>query len=236
MKLNVFIAKTGFCARRKADIYIKKGQVSVNKKMVLEPWHEVKDRDLVTVDGKPVRTGQNLYVAVNKPSGITVTMEDKHAEKKISDVVPEKFSRLLPAGRLDKNAHGLLIQTNDGDLIYRLTHPKFGVEKEYVAIVRGQVSKEAVEKIKGGIKDEDDMLKVKSCVIKKSDINKTELNLVVSEGKKRHIRRLLKNVGFSVMDLKRIRIGGLLLGELKDGHFRELSREGIYRLALGVKV
>ncbi|MEI8175505.1 MAG: pseudouridine synthase [Candidatus Omnitrophota bacterium] len=233
MNLNMYLTKAGFCARRKATTLVKEGKVSVNGKIVLEPWHEVAVADEVAVNDKKLRIGKIHYLAVNKPSGVTVTLEDRHAITKISDVIPKSYGRLFPVGRLDKNSRGLLIMTNDGDLCQKLTHPKFEIEKEYVARVRGALGTTGLAKIQQGVRDGDDDLTVRSCSIISSNENVTVLKVVAIEGKKRHIRRLLEQTGYSVMDLQRVRIGSLKLGALREGEYEELTRETIYRATLG---
>lgn len=232
MRLIAFIAKAGICSRRKAGIYIKDGKVGLCGKIVREPWYIVKDSDWISLDGKQLSIEKKVYVVVNKPRGVTATTEDRFAVKKVTELAPAKYGRLYPVGRLDKGSRGLLILTNDGDLCYKLTHPKFEVEKEYALTVSGEVDSQKLNRIKAGVEDEGDILKVKSCSIVNSKKDKTELSVTVQEGKKRHLRRLFKSVGLEVLDLKRVRIGGLELGNLREGSFRTLDKDDIYRLAL----
>jgi len=232
MHLNVFIAHSGFCSRRKADLLIKSGKVMVNGKVVREPWFDVKESDAVKVAKKPLHPEKKVYIVFNKPKGVTTTLEDRFALKKITDFIPRHLGRLYPVGRLDKPSRGLLILTNDGDLCYRLTHPKFEIEKEYVVAVEGKVASDIVGKLKKGVRSEEEVLKVKSAFIEKADSNRSTIRVIVSEGRKRHLRRLLEYLDFVVLDLCRIRIGDLRLGDLREGAFKIIDKKTMYRLAL----
>jgi len=235
MNLNIVIARTGFCARRKADVYIKEGKVSVNGEIVKTPWYDVKDTDSVRVGGKPVDIENQVYIIVNKPKGVITTLDDKFASRKIVDCIPKKYGRVFPVGRLDKDSRGLLILTNDGDLCYKLTHPKFEVEKEYLVLVNGVVDNTALKKLIKGVREGADLLKVKSCFVIKSKSGRSALKVIIHEGKKRHIRRLFEALGFSILDLKRQRIGRLYLRNLKEGSYRVLDKKMIYDLACSGK-
>jgi len=227
MRLSLFVAKSGYASRRKADILIEDGQVEVNGVVVREPYFQVEPEDNVKACGKKLTVSEKIYLVFNKPEGVTTTLQDKFAEKKVMDFLPRKFNGVFPVGRLDKNSSGLLILTNDGDLCYRLTHPKFSVEKEYLIRVCGSMPDNVSLLAKKGIVDEGEHLKAKSVSVIKRDKQSTVCVVVVCEGKKRHIRRLLAGLGFPVMELKRIRIDRLLLGDLKPGEYRIISKEKI---------
>lgn len=224
MRLNAFIAKAGICSRRKAADYIKSGKVRVLGRIVREPWYVVQDGDDVIVNGIRMRQEKYAYFIVNKPKGVTSTVSDIHAQRKITDLVPKGLGRLYPVGRLDKDSRGLVILTNDGDLCYRLTHPKFEIEKEYVVTVRGSLGDKELAHIKKGVYNEGEVLKVKSFSNVEKKGGATTLHIVIAEGKKRHIRRLFGGMDFKVLDLKRIRIGNIILGELKEGNFKMIER------------
>ena len=233
MRLNAYLSNSGFCARRKAGEYIKEGHVKIGGRIVREPWYVVKEGDDIRVNGKPLRVENKIYIIINKSKGVTSTVEDKFAQKKITDLIPKKLGRLYPVGGLDKESRGLQILTNDGDFCYGSTHPKFEIEKEYNVIVNGPVDDAGVTKLKKGVYADGEFLKVKSCTIKRSEEEKAELSVIVCEGKKRHLRRLFKGIGLDVIDLKRVRIGSLVLGNLKEGSVVKMDKETIYRLALG---
>ncbi len=228
MKLNLFIAKSGYCSRRNAALLVKDRMVTVNGRTVTEPWFEVAEKDAVKVSGKLLNREKQMYVLFNKPKGVTATCEDKYAEEKITDLMPKRFGRLYPVGRLDKDSHGLIILTNDGDLCHRFTHPKFEIEKEYLVTIKGEVEGSIIKKLEKGISDNGEVLKVKSAIITKSWPNRAQLNVVICEGKKRHLRRLFTAIGYKVQDLLRIRIGKINLSGLRDGKLRVVDKKFIY--------
>jgi 23S rRNA pseudouridine2605 synthase len=234
MNLNAFLSRNGVCSRRKAAELIKEGGVTVNGEAVVEPWYQVKPRDVVKAAGRTVGSRHHVYIVINKPKGVTVTLEDRFASNKVTDLIPQKFGRVYPVGRLDRDSRGLLIMTSDGDLCHRLTHPRFEVEKEYLVTVKGGVDEPVLKRLKRGVKDGPDLLKVKSARIEKASPGKSVVRVVICEGKKRHLRRLFAFIGLEVRDLARVRIAGLMLGDLKDGRFRTMSRQEICAL-LGMK-
>lgn len=230
MRLNKFVSSCGFCSRRKAEKFIKEGKIKVNGKVIYEPWFMVKKDDTVTVDGVPLNVPRKVYLLFNKPKGVTTTLRDKFAHRKVPDFIPKDIGRVYPVGRLDKQSRGLIILTNDGQLSYKLTHPKFQIEKEYLVLVRGEVRSSILEKLKQGVNDEGEILRVKKAFIDRIVKGRTKLRVVVCEGKKRHIRRLFKILGFPVLDLERIRIGNLKLGGLKEGEFKVMALKRFYKL------
>lgn len=232
MKLNLFISKSGFCSRRKAALLVKDGKVSVNNKIISEPWFEVGAEDIVKIGNKAIgQVKKYTYIIFNKPVGVTTTLCDKFAEKKIIDFIPKNFDKVYPVGRLDKFSHGLILLTNDGDLCYRMTHPKYEVEKEYVVFIEGPVDKDLPQRLEKGNRDEGDLLKVKKAFIEKSGPDKSKIKVIVCEGKKRHLRRLFSSFGLKVIDLKRVRIGKLMLGDIKEGRYRVIDSK-IARLGI----
>jgi len=232
MNLNIFIANSGFCSRRNAGLLVKEGKAKVNGKVVYEPWYEVKESDSVVIGSKNLNLKESLYILFNKPKGVTTTLKDRFANKKIKDFIPAKLGRLYPVGRLDKDSSGLIILTNDGNLCHKLTHPKFEIEKGYIVLVKGKMNDVLLEELKNGIKNGNDELKVKSVSIEESSGEETRIKVVIGEGKKRHIRRMLGSLGFPVIELKRIKIGNLELGSLKEGGFKAINKDEIYKLAL----
>jgi len=228
MRLNLSIAKSGYSSRRKADRLIKEGKVKVNEKEVFQPFLQVSNKDKVEVEGKALKLKGHIYILFNKPKGVTTTLSDKFALKKVIDFFPGKLKGIYPVGRLDRQSCGLLILTNDGDFCYRLTHPKFSIEKEYIVELKGKMSPGDCQRAKNGLNLEGEHLKVKSIRVLSSRENRTLCTVVISEGKKRHLRRLFKGLGFLVRELKRIRIGRLVLGSLKTGKYRLMEGRKIY--------
>jgi 23S rRNA pseudouridine2605 synthase len=232
MRLNVFISKSGYASRRKADILIKEGKVSVNGKVVRQPFFDVGETDHVAVGAADLQPLQKFtYIIFNKPKGVTTTRQDKFASSKVIDFLPKELKSLYPAGRLDKDSSGLIILTNDGQFCYQLTHPKFEVEKEYLVLLNGRIKLQDCKAAKKGIVDKGELLKVKQVIILKERADEYLCKVIVCEGKKRHIRRLFRRLGFEVQALKRVRIGGLVLGELQEGKFKQLKREKMYSSA-----
>ena len=233
MRLNAYIAKSGVCARRKAVELIKEGKVKVGGETIREPWYIVSEKDIISVGSRRLSAEKCVYLVLNKPKGVTSTREDKFARKKVIDMVPKRYGRLYPVGRLDKESRGLIILTNDGELCHRLTHPKFEVEKEYRVLVKGDLDDGKIAAIGKGVFDADEILKAKSCKMAGKKGETTELAIVIAEGKKRHIRRMLKCLGLSVLDLKRVRFGGLILKGIAEGEFLQLDKKDMYGLTMG---
>jgi len=221
MRLNVFIAKSGCASRRGADELIKQGKVTVNGKKTLEPYYQVSKGDQVKVKGKVISATHLVYLIFNKPKRVTTTRQDKFAKKTVMDYLPARLRHLYPVGRLDRESQGLLILTNDGAFCYRMTHPKFNVEKEYIVVVQGAVTQDVLGKARRGIYCEGDFLRVERLRVEKRLKESTQLCVIIREGKKRHLRRLFWRLGHEVIELKRVRVGSIFLGNLKEGDFRE---------------
>lgn len=228
MRLNLFISKSGYCSRRKADSFIKNGEVEINGKVVEKPFYQVKEEDSVRVKGSKIDIKQRFYIVFNKPKGVTTTLNDRFAAKKVIDFFPKHCKGVYPAGRLDKDSSGMLLLTNDGDFCYKITHPKFMVEKEYLVKVEGLLQAEHCRKAREGVNSEGDLLRVKSIFILSRGREETLCKVIVGEGKKRHLRRLFKQIGFKVRELERISIGNLKLGDLAEGEYKIMDKEEIY--------
>lgn len=231
-KLQLFLSHNGISSRRKAFELIQRGRVTVNEHIIVEPSkmiNEVKDR--VAVDGKPVGIKEYEYVMFYKPTGYITTMSQQHKSQTIYDILPESIHHLKPVGRLDKNSEGLLLLTNDGDLAYKLTHPKFDLNKIYVVRIGGTLNKEQKWRLENGIKLEGK--KTAPAVIrhiKKLDEG-SEFTIAIHEGRKRQVRLMVQHVGHHVHALKRVQQGPLLLGDLKYGTHRHLTEEELDALS-----
>ena len=222
-RLQVVLARAGIAARRKAVVLIESGVVSVNGWPVCEPGFRVdREKDSIRVNGKAISAEKKYYFLLNKPKGVISTASDELKRKTVLDFAHSK-ERLYPVGRLDKDTTGLLILTNDGNLAYRLTHPKFGVERVYEAEVKGVPSASALEKIKSGINIEGYINRAENITIKRTTQTNCTLIVKMLEGKKREIRNLFLAVGHPVTALKRISYGPVNLGQLKEGCTRELT-------------
>ncbi len=224
-RLNKFISQNTVISRRKADEMISKGEIKINNKVVKELGTMVdEEKDQVIIQGKPlIIKKEKIYIALNKPAGYISTREDELNRKTVMDLVP-KNKNLKPVGRLDKETEGLLIMTNDGDLIYKYTHPKFHCEKEYKVMVRGELNERNKEKLERGVMIEGKKTAPCRIQILKSAETGTELKITIYEGRKRQIRKMFAEISHPVKYLQRIRIGKITLGFLKKGEFRLLNK------------
>ena len=231
--LRALIA-TGTGSRRKLADIIMKGRVYVNGKPVDDLKYPVNtDRDLISIDGKKVDLNpkETICLVLNKPKGILSTTNDERGRRTVMDILPAAYQNkgLYPAGRLDKDTTGLLLLTNDGELTYKLTHPKFEHEKEYLVHIDGTLTTEQKICLKKGILLEDG--KTSPAIIKAVKSNSPyNYSLTIHEGRKRQVRRMFERLKHPVIDLKRIRIGGISLGNLQEGEARRLNTEEIAAL------
>lgn len=227
MRLNKFLAHSGVCSRRDADHLIEQGAVLVNDIMA-KPGQKVSETDQVTVYGKPVRmSDRTVVLAFYKPLGITCTEKDPHAEKIISDIIRYPI-RVTYAGRLDRDSEGLLLLTNDGDLIQAMMRGANKHEKEYLVRVDRDITTEFLEKMSGGIYLREIDVKTRECTVEKT--GKYTFRIILTQGVNRQIRRMCEACGYQVRGLKRIRVMHITLGSLKPGEFIELSETDVKKL------
>ena len=229
--LQKFIANSGHCSRRKAEAFIKDGRVFVNDKMA-ELGQRVGSEDEVKVNGIKINVlDEKIYIKLNKPEGYVCTNRRFKDEKNVFELV-DNNEKLNIVGRLDKESRGLLLLTNDGDLTQKLTHPKFEHKKTYEVEINEKINKSDIEKairtFKGGVDIEDGDGVVTPKEVKYIDNNK--FKILLTEGKKRQIRRMFKVVGLKVKDLVRVGIGSLSLGSLKEGEWEYLNEKEIKTL------
>jgi len=231
VRLQVFLSHNGICSRRCAGEWIKAGRCSVNGKKVLEPSYPVDpDRAAVVLDGEKVVPRKKAYILLNKPLGVVTTRKDRFAGKTVLDILPDRFRHLYPVGRLDKDTTGLLLLTNDGELTYRLTHPRFEIDKSYLAVLNRPLGKSDLRRLEKGVLI--DEVPTAPCKIRCRDGSTVEITL--HEGRKRQIKRMFSALGYKVVELMRLKEAHLTLGTLKPGQWRSLSRpeiEGLYRSA-----
>lgn len=230
MRLNVFIAKTGICSRRKADILISEGRIKLNGKVVTRLGIKIDpSKDVVEYKGKVLKLKEkNTYILLNKPKECITTTKDGRGRRIVLDLLPERYrrKRLFPVGRLDKNTTGLLILTDDGKLANKLMHPSGNIEKTYVVTLLKPFQKEHEKELLKGIKNGGEILTAKSLRQK----GKNEVELSLTEGRKREIKRMFRFLGYRVAEIKRIRYAFLTLRNLKEGEYRNLSKKEIERL------
>ncbi|HRI45132.1 MAG TPA: pseudouridine synthase [Fimbriimonadaceae bacterium] len=231
-RLHKFIASAGVCSRRAAEDLIRTGRVEVNGEMVSELGVKVGEEDEVRVDGEIVRPQRKHYILLNKPKGVVTTMRDPQNRPTILRYVPELGVTLKPVGRLDMDSEGLLLLTNDGELAARLTHPRYGVEKEYVAVVRGEVGDKALARLQKGVFVDGSKTAPAKVEAGRYDPKRgtSRLTLVLHEGRNRQVRLMGEAVGHPVVDLRRTRIAFLRLRDLPPGGCRALSKTEIASL------
>ena len=227
--LQKFIANAGYCSRRKAEELIRLGQVKVNDK-IAELGMKVSCSEKIKVENKPITLPkEKIYIILNKPVGITCTNRKFKGEKNVFELLPDEFKGLHVVGRLDKNSQGLVLLTNDGDMTMRMTHPRFGHEKKYIVQLRIRNQelgiKEIINKFLEGVDigENDGIVKAKN--IKYLEKNKFEI--ILTEGKKRQIRRMFKVLGLEVADLQRVAIGKIELGDLREEKWKKLKVEDL---------
>ncbi len=236
MRLQVYLSHNGVCSRRKAMELIQHGRVHVNRQIVKEPsWAVDPDKDQVMVDGKRVQAKKYEYVLLNKPEGYVTTTTDKHRESTVMELLPPTLRHLSPVGRLDKNTEGLLLLTNDGDVAFQLTHPKFNVDKTYYVKIDGLLKPEQKLKLEKGIyiqtnneTDEPSYATAPAKIERFKPIGGgSEFTITIHEGHKRQIRLMLLAVGHKVIYLKRLQQGPIELGTLRRGSWRFMAPQEI---------
>jgi 23S rRNA pseudouridine2605 synthase len=231
-RLHVRIAHSGICSRRAAEKLILEGRVEVNGQMVAEMGIKVGEGDEVRVDGQVIFTAKIYTVVVNKPLGVVTTLFDPQRRPTIQKYLPDYGVQLKPVGRLDIETEGLLVCTNDGELALRLAHPRYGVEKEYQAIVTGIPDEKALQKLRDGVFfDGRKSLPAKVDIIHaEPKSNSTGLRITLHEGRKRQVRLMCELVGHPVTSLKRIRYGSLYLKGMRSGECRLLGKKEVDEL------
>ncbi len=227
MRINKFLAECGVASRRQCDKLIEDGAVKVNGKSC-SVGQEVNEHDSITVNGKKItREVKREYYIMNKPKGYVCTVSDDKGRKTVMELLPKKAGRVFPIGRLDYATEGLLLFTNDGDLAFRLTHPKNEVPKTYMVKLEKNVSENELDKLRSGI--EIDGKKTNKCNIHILETTKesTKLTITITEGRNRQVRRMFEAIGLEVCFLKRIKIGDLTLRGLDRGQCRQLTEQEI---------
>ena len=217
-------------SRRKMADAIKHERVTVNRAVVTNFRHPVNTaEDVIAINGKALalKSAPTVTLMLHKPAGYISTLSDERGRQKVTDLLPDKYRhlRLYPVGRLDKDSTGLLLLTNDGDLAYRLTHPRYEHEKEYLVQIQGRLSGEEMRKLQNGLELEEG--KTAPARIEEVAAEPFNYSLTIHEGRKRQVRRMFSNLGHPVLALKRIRFGTLALGNLPEGKTRELSAQEI---------
>jgi pseudouridine synthase len=227
-RLQKYLAECGVASRRKSEEYILEGRVKVNGKVITELGTKVKKGDRVEFDGKLVNKEERLvYIMLHKPEGCVTTVTDQFERHTVMDYIDIE-ERIFPVGRLDYDTSGLLLLTNDGELTYKLTHPKHNITKTYIATVENEPSKEEMQRFsKGLIIDGYKTSPAKIFVAKHHENGLVSLKIQIKEGRNRQVRKMCEEIGCPVRYLKRIATGRLVLGTLKKGDYRELTTDEV---------
>ena len=228
MRLNKYISHSGYTSRRKADDLIFQGKVKVNNKVEKNPGYRVDvDKDVVTVEGKELKQDNKLiYIMLNKPTDVITSVDDQFDRKTVVDLV-KIDERVYPVGRLDYDSSGLILLTNDGDLTYKLTHPKHEIFKKYFVKVNKFLSDKEIYTLKKGVVIDGYMTNNSKIEVISKNRGHTNMYVSIDEGRNRQIRKMFKTQGADVLTLKRISIGNLALGNLKEGNWRYLTKQEI---------
>ena len=231
-RLQKVLAQAGIASRRAAEELILQGRVKVNGQTITVLGSKVDvERDKISVDGKLVGDKETkVFLLLNKPAGYVTTLQDPQGRPKVVDLLKDVKERVYPVGRLDCETEGLLILTNDGELTYTLTHPKFGVEKTYLAQVTGVPEHEKIRQLRTGVQLEDGMTapaQVRRLTIIEGN---ALLEIKIHEGRNRQVRRMCDSIGHEVIKLQRAGFGNLTLAGLKLGSYRELSAQELVEL------
>lgn len=233
-RLQKVLANANIASRRKSEELILEGRVSVNNEIIKTLGFKVGKNDLIKVDGKAIDQSQKVYYLLNKPTGYLSTAKDDKGRKTVLDLlqVEDKDKRVYPVGRLDYDSAGLILLTNDGDLTYRLTHPKHEVEKEYLVRVSGIVIRKKVVELRKGVKIEGNFMRPKFIRILELDkVNQSTLfSVVLTEGRNREIRKLFESINHEVKTLTRVRYDFLTLEGVERGTYRPLKIHEIKQL------
>jgi len=229
-RLQKILASAGFGSRRQCEELIEQGRVEVDGTVVklgskVDPLHaEIK------VDGERLKSAKPVYLALFKPKGYLCTDSDQQGRARAIELVPETFGRLFLIGRLDKDSEGLILLTNDGALSERLTHPKYGVPKVYRVQVAGELTEESARQLREGVHLAEGFAKAENVVIKGRYKQSTILEMTLTEGMNREVRRLLARIGHKVLALVRIAVGPVKLGKMTLGEWRKLTQTEVERL------
>jgi 23S rRNA pseudouridine2605 synthase len=226
MRLGKHLAHAGIASRRASEALVADGRVTVDGAVITDPARDVSGEEAIAVDGELVRgPGTRVVYALHKPAGVVSTAADTHGRPTVVDLVPTG-QRLYPVGRLDADSTGLILLTNDGDLAYALTHPRFEVPRTYRARVNGRPSERALRALREGVVLDDG----RTAPAQVRMVSAHEIELTIHEGRKRQVRRMCEAVGHRVLDLRRVAFGPLRLGDLTAGRHRRLTAAEVQRL------
>ncbi|RJK93123.1 pseudouridine synthase [Vallicoccus soli] len=232
VRLQKVLAAAGVASRRASEDLIAAGRVTVDGRKVTEQGLRVDpETAVIHVDGLRVSVASGrTYLALNKPPGVLSAMSDPEGRRTLADLLPDREERLFHVGRLDADTEGLILLTNDGELAHRLAHPSYGVRKTYLAEVQGRPARDLSKRLTEGVELEDGPVKADGFRVVGQAADRVMVEVVLHEGRKHVVRRLLAEVGLPVLRLVRTRIGPVVLGDLRPGRYRELGRVEVGRL------
>ena len=229
-RLQKILSAAGICSRRASEAYLTAGRVTVNGEAAQLGQRADPETDVICVDGVPVKTTPKpIYVMLNKPRGYVTTVSDEQGRKTVMDLLRGIAGRIYPVGRLDMDSEGLLLLTNDGDLTYKLTHPKHDVEKTYIAKLYGVPDEGALQKFRRGVVIDGRKTKPAKIQIleREKDGRFCTAEIVIHEGRNRQVRKMCESIKHPVAQLQRVATGELTLGELPKGKYRHLTEKEI---------
>lgn len=237
-RLHKVMARAGIASRRRCEQYILDGRVRVNDQVVDHLGAKVDSEiDRIEVDGHPVSLeSKRYYFVLNKPRGYLTTVSDQFGRQTVMDLMPPGPARLYPVGRLDKDSEGLLLLTNDGDLAFRLMHPRFKIRKGYLVDLKGVPSASDLRRVQSGVVLDDGQTLPARVQVLGIKEGRTRLNMSIREGRKRQIRRMWGLLGYPVLKLVRLRFGPIRLEELRAGQWRRLSDNEVASLCEAVSL
>ena len=231
VRLQKFLADAGLASRRASEQIIRAGRVWVNGRVVAQLGTKIDPvEDRVTVDGERIKPKRKLYVAVNKPRGYLCTRSDSARRPTLGELLPKEWQHLYSVGRLDNDTEGLIFLTNDGQFSLRITHPRYGTRKTYRVTVAGRVEPKHLEQFKTGVMDQGERLHADGVRLVSANNTCSIVELDLTEGKNREVRRLCAALGLEVSRLQRTKIGPIRLGELPAGKWRTLTEPEIKSL------
>ena len=232
IRLNRYLANSGVCSRREADVYIAAGNVSVNGKITTEMGFKVKKDDVVRFDNRILNPEKKEYILLNKPKNFITTTSDEKGRRTVMELISNASkARLVPVGRLDRNTTGLLLFTNDGDIAKKLTHPKHGVRKIYHVELNRNLKQADLNEIRTGLKLEDGEVMVDE-ISYIANAPKKEVGIEIHSGRNRIVRRIFEHLGYDVIKLDRVSFAGLTKKDLPRGHWRPLTKQEVINLGM----
>jgi pseudouridine synthase len=234
MLLYRYLLKAQIASRRKCSACIKEGHIKVNGKVLRDPRVDIDEvNDTVLLNNKAIKLEEKeqIYIALNKPAGYICSLKDRHAKKKVVDLIDIK-DRIYPVGRLDKNTKGLLLLTNDGELAHRVMHPRFKIDKVYEVFIKPYLKKDDIRRIEKEVTlEEGQKVNAKVNTYNHDSENKgTVLKITIHQGLKRQIRRMFAALGYRVFDLIRLKVSNIELGQLRPGQYRNLNKNEVIDL------